>query len=261
MSYGNYVLRNNKNAISTDFYFLETLKYIYPYLESTMFDPKKFTVAKATPIPLYLLLDTSASMEGDNINELNAAVRRMLAAFEKEQQRETRIDVTLISFGHNGVQLEMQTVPAAEALAKYRDLPADGMTPMGGALAMAKAMIEDKDVTPSNACRPTIVLVSDGDPNDAWQDRMEEFIGTGRSAKCDRMAMAIGGKANMAPLERFLQGTEYEVFDADDAAEIHTFFRRVTMSLSIRSKASNRNIVPVLPAQSDMAADDTSGFY
>jgi uncharacterized protein YegL len=227
-----------------------------------MFDPKKFTVAKAKPIPLYLLLDTSASMsEGNNIGELNSAVRIMLAAIEKDLQRETRIDVTLISFGHNGVQLEMQTVPASEALANYRDLPADGMTPMGGALAMAKAMIEDKDVTPSNACRPTVVLVSDGDPNDTWEDRMEEFIGTGRSAKCDRMAMAIGKKANRVPLERFLQGTEHEVFDANDAARIHTFFRRVTMSLSIRAKARNPNDVPVIPAEPDAPTDDTPQFF
>lgn len=226
-----------------------------------MFDPKKFTVAKAKPIPLYLLLDTSASMEGDNIKELNAAVRTMLAAFEKEQQRETRIDVTLISFGHNGVQLEMQTVPASEALANYRDLPADGMTPLGGALAMAKAMIEDKDVTPSNAYRPTVVLVSDGEPNGDWQGRMEEFIGTGRSAKCDRMAMAIGKGASLPPLEQFLQGTEHDVFDAAKAAEIHTFFQRVTMSLSIRSRARNPNDVPVIPAQPDEPGDDTPDFY
>lgn len=227
-----------------------------------MFDPKKFTVAKAKPIPLYLLLDTSGSMgDGQKIQELNAAVRTMLAAFEKEQQRETRIDVTLISFGHNGVQLEMQAVPASEACATYRDLPADGMTPMGGALAMAKAMIEDKDVTPSNACRPTVVLVSDGEPNDAWQEHMEEFIGTGRSAKCDRMAMAIGKGASLAPLEQFLQGTEHDVFDATKAGEIHTFFQRVTMSLSIRSKASNPNVVPTIPAQQATAADDAAEFY
>lgn len=227
-----------------------------------MFDPKKFTVAKAQPLPLYLLLDTSASMEEESkIGALNAAVRTMLAKFEQEQQRETRIDVTLISFGHNGVQLEMQAVPAAEAHATYRDMPADGMTPMGGALAMAKAMIEDKDVTPSNACRPTIVLVSDGDPNDAWEDHMDDFIGSGRSAKCDRMAMAIGEKANRAPLERFLQGTEHEVFDADKAAEIHTFFKRVTMSMSIRSRARNPNDLPVLPEQVDTPDDATPQFF
>lgn len=227
-----------------------------------MFDPKKFTVAKARPIPLYLLLDTSSSMnENNNIRELNAAVRTMLAAFEREQQRETRIDVTLISFGHNGVQLEMQTVPASEAHVAYRDLPADGMTPMGGALAMAKAMIEDTTVTPSNAYRPTIVLVSDGAPNDAWEQHMEAFIGSGRSAKCDRMSMAIGKGASLAPLERFLQGTEHEVFDASKAAEIHTFFQRVTMSMSIRSKARNPNEVPNIPAQPATPADETPQFF
>lgn len=227
-----------------------------------MFDPKKFTVAKARPIPLYLLLDTSYSMnDEDNIGALNTAVRTMLAQFQQEQQRETRIDVTVISFGHQGVALEMQNVAAGDALSRYHDLPADGMTPMGGALAMAKAMLEDKDVTPSNAYRPTIVLISDGAPNDEWQQHMEEFIGAGRSSKCDRMAMAIGKGALHAPLEQFLQGTEHAVFDASHAAQIHTFFKRVTMSISVRSRAANPNEIPAPPPVAVPSGNDEPRFF
>jgi uncharacterized protein YegL len=65
---------------------------------------------------------------------------------------------------------------------------------------MAKAMIEDKDVVPSRAYRPTVVLVSDGGPNDAWEKPLNAFISDGRSAKCDRMAMAIGADADEAVL-------------------------------------------------------------
>ncbi|MCD2514717.1 VWA domain-containing protein [Massilia sp. G4R7] len=227
-----------------------------------MFDPSKFTVAKARPIPLYLLLDTSGSMSDQGkIDELNTAVRTMLAEFEKEQQRETRIDVSVISFGHNGVQLELRNVAAADARASYRDLPADGLTPMGGALRMAKAMIEDKDETPSNAYRPTIVLVSDGEPNDEWEEAMEAFIGSGRSSKCDRMAMAIGASAQRAPLELFLQGTENAVFDASHAAGIHAFFKQVTMSISVRSRAANPNALPPAPPPPELPDNGGSLFF
>jgi uncharacterized protein YegL len=78
-----------------------------------------------------------------------------------------------------------------------------GMTPLGTALQMAKAMIEDKDVVPSRAYRPTVVLVSDGGPNDAWEKPLNAFISDGRSAKCDRMAMAIGADADEAVLGKF----------------------------------------------------------
>jgi uncharacterized protein YegL len=69
---------------------------------------------------------------------------------------------------------------------------ARGNTPLGAALNITKKMIEDKEQIPSRAYRPTVVLVSDGDPNDAWQEPLQRFMTEGRSAKCYRMAMGIG---------------------------------------------------------------------
>lgn len=63
---------------------------------------------------------------------------------------------------------------------------------MGDAISIAKAMIEDKEQIPSRAYRPTVVLVSDGRPNDQWKGPLDVFMSEGRSAKCYRMAMGIG---------------------------------------------------------------------
>ncbi|MDB4542836.1 VWA domain-containing protein [bacterium] len=216
-----------------------------------MFDPSKFTTHSAKPLPVVLLLDVSYSMSGDKIDNLNKAVEDMLKAFVREEKLETEILVAVITFG-NEVNLHIPYKKASEI--KWQSLQPDGMTPMGTALEMAKAMIEDKNTTPSRAYRPTIVLVSDGQPNDEWEGPLEDFISNGRSSKCDRMAMAIGSDADVNILNRFLKGTEHELFKAHNAHQLHEFFQRVTMSVSMRTQSKNPNVVP---ANTDIDIEST----
>ncbi|MFV0416809.1 MAG: vWA domain-containing protein, partial [Chthoniobacterales bacterium] len=197
-----------------------------------MFDPKKFTVSTAKPLPVVLLLDVSSSMYGDKIDNLNKAVEDMLDTFAQEEKMETEILVSVITFG-NQVELHVPYTKASQV--QWQDLQANGMTPMGTAFEMAKAMIEDKETTPSRAYRPTIVLVSDGQPNDIWERSLEDFISKGRSSKCDRMAMAIGRDADEAVLKRFIEGTPNDLFYAENAGHLHEFFQRVTMSVTMRT--------------------------
>lgn len=206
-----------------------------------MFDPQKFTTTQAKPLPLILLLDVSYSMSGDKIDNLNRAVEDMLNSFAKEEKMETEILVSVITFGSE-VELHIPYTKASQV--SWKSLQANGMTFMGTALKMAKAMIEDKDTTPSRAYRPTIILVSDGQPNDSWEGPLDDFITDGRSSKCDRMAMAIGDDANTTVLKRFINGTLHDLFTAENAGKMHEFFQRVTMSITMRTQSKNPNMVP-----------------
>ena len=209
------------------------------------FDPSKYTVAKAKPLPVILLLDTSSSMnaggEQSKISELDSAVREMIKDFAHEEQLETEIQVSIITFGCNGVQLALPYTNASNI--EMKKLEAQGNTPMGTALRMAKDMIEDKETTPSRAYRPLVILCSDGAPNDEWEGPMDNFIKDGRSAKCDRMAMAIGSDAHEAVLKRFIDGTENPLFYAKDASSMHKLFKFVTMSVATRSHSQNPNVI------------------
>ena len=208
-----------------------------------MFDPKKFTTPTAKPLPVVLLLDVSYSMSGDKIDNLNKAVEDMLDTFAQEEKMETEILVSVITFGGQ-VDLHVPYTKASQV--KWHGLQVNGDTPMGTALKMAKAMIEDKETTPSRAYRPTIVLVSDGQPTDgsSWKQAMDDFISEGRSSKCDRMAMAIGRDADETVLKRFIEGTPHALFYAENAGQLHEFFQRVTMSVTMRTQSKNPNVVP-----------------
>ncbi|MDQ0375986.1 vWA domain-containing protein [Cellulomonas humilata] len=234
------------------------------------FDPSKFTVAKAKPLPVILLLDVSLSMSGGKIDSLNTAVAEMLASFQGSEGSETEIDVAVITFGGT---VELAQPLASARTIQWTGLSTSGNTPMGTALRMAKAMIEDKAVVPSRAYRPTVVLVSDGQPTDDWQQPLDDFVSNGRSSKCDRMALAIGGDANAEVLEKFIAGTDYPLFFAKDAAGLQKYFQFVTMSVTVRTKSQDANVIPGTAAvgieaptidsrvETPASTDDDQGYW
>ena len=111
---------------------------------------------------------------------------------------------------------------------------------MGTAFKMAKAMIDDKNIFKGRDYRPTIILVSDGEPTDDWRGPLNDFVSTGRSSKCDRMAVSIGGEGR-EPLDKFIEGCENPLFYAEDASKLVNEFRKITMSVTMRTKSVNKN--------------------
>lgn len=210
-------------------------------MSDIVFDPSKFTVSNPKPLPVILLLDVSGSMSGAKIHNLNEAVKDMLTTFRDTENGEIEIHVAIITFGS---QVKLQQALCSASGIKWNDLSASGGTPLGTTLQMAKAMIEDKNVVPSRAYRPTVVLVSDGRPGDSWEQPLRDFISSGRSAKCDRMAMAIGADADEGVLGKFVAGTNYPLYYAENAKQLRDFFKFVTMSVTVRTVSANPDVVP-----------------
>lgn len=120
--------------------------------------------------PVILLLDTSGSMSGQPIQELN----RGLAAFKedvlKDSQASLSVEVAMIKFGpivklvQDFVTIDQFTPPILEV---------NGGTPMGGAIEYALDFLENRKQTYKDNgilyYRPWVFLITDGDPNDSWQ--------------------------------------------------------------------------------------------
>ena len=204
------------------------------------FNPADFTVEEPKSIPVVLLLDTSNSMSGAPINMLNRSVEAMIAEFKKAETMETFIKLSIITFGsENGVDLHTPLTEVSKI--DFQPLSTHGATPMGAAFKMAKAMIEDKEVFKGRDYRPAIVLLSDGEPTDDWEQPLNDFVSNGRSAKCDRMAVAIGSSADENVLRKFISGCENPLFYAEDASRIIEAFKKITMSVTKRTKSVNKN--------------------
>lgn len=204
----------------------------------------EFVYQSARTLPVVLLLDTSGSMnENGRIGTLNSAVSEMIEKFKGLDSTNAQISVAVVTFGGEA-KVHTSLKPATEI--SLNAMTANGMTPLGAALNIAKGLIEDKEVITSRAYRPIVVLVSDGIPNDNWRGPLEQFKTEGRTAKCYRMAMGIGVGENSEEyrmLKSFINEEE-KVFCASEAGEIMSFFKYVTMSVATRSKSQNPNVVP-----------------
>ena len=208
------------------------------------FNPNNYKAPAAKKLPVILLLDVSGSMGGEKIDELYDSVVTMVDTFVDEQIKETIIDVSIITFG-NEVILHTPYTSVTDLQKKgINKFKASGNTPLGVALTMAKDMVEDKDTTPSKIyTTPSVVLVSDGMPNDSWERPLDKFIKDGRTSRCQRFAVAIGNDVDRKMLEKFT-GNPTLVFMAEGAKDIAGCFKKITMSISTRASSQNPNAIP-----------------
>jgi uncharacterized protein YegL len=218
---------------------------------------KQFQTQAARPLPVIVLADTSGSMSVDGkIQALNKALKDMISTFASESRLRAELQVAVITFGGNAdVHLPLT---AAHKIEHIADLPATGGTPMGEAFTLAANLIEDKELIPSRAYKPVVVLVSDGHPTDNFAEGMELLMNGERSAKVTRFAMGIGSDADLALLGDFANDLEAPVFKAENARDIHRFFKAVTMSVTARSQSTtpNQSVPLSLPPASTGTSED-----
>lgn len=85
---------------------------------------------------------------------------------------------------------------------------------------------------------PSVVLVSDGAPNDSWERPFDNFVfGTSsndRSVRAQRISVCIGHDVNIDVMKKFASGDDENklLFMVDDASHIANVFKKVTMSIS-----------------------------
>lgn len=121
-------------------------------------------------VPCVLLVDTSTSMHGPKLDELNQGLQIYREALLADTLASRRVEVAVVSFG--GRVQRLVEFCTAEQFDPPK-LQAMGGTPMGEAIATGLDMIEHrKDAYRENGIayyRPWVFLITDGEPNDHWK--------------------------------------------------------------------------------------------
>ncbi|TPD55925.1 MAG: VWA domain-containing protein [Thalassolituus maritimus] len=199
-----------------------------------------FVAKAAKPLPVIVLADVSGSMAQDGkIEALNDALKSMVSSFAEEGRLNAEIQLGLITFGMT-VRDHLPLTPAHKIDGIQR-LDANGPTPMGAAFDRVTQLLEDKEIIPSRAYRPVIILLSDGHPTDDMRGPFERLASSERASKATRLSLSIGSDANEAVLRDFSNDPEAPLFFAHDAKDIRNFFRAVTMSVCARSRSAKPN--------------------
>jgi len=217
--------------------------------EQNVSELKDFVVTTARPLPVILLADVSGSMATNGkIDALNDAILSMIESFAAEDSSRAEVHVSVIAFGKGGARLHQPLMPAGQI--KWDRVTAAGNTPMGAAFEMVVKMVDDHDQIPSRAYRPTVILVSDGQPTDEWREPLQRMLASERTAKASRFVLGIGDDADPAMLAEFLADPTARVYSAHEARQIKNFFRWVTMSVTQRTRSVNPNSVVVVDPMS-----------
>lgn len=137
--------------------------------EEQAFEGAEFVDNPEPRCPVVLLLDTSKSMSGKAIAELNAGLKLFHDELLEDELAAKRVEVAVVAFGPVRVETDFATPEFFTAPV----LGAEGETPLGAAVDKALEIIDERKETYRengiNYYRPWIFLITDGAPTDSWE--------------------------------------------------------------------------------------------
>jgi len=129
--------------------------------------------------PVVMVMDNSYSMRGKAIAELNTALADMRDRLRDDPELSSKVEICLITFGHNGVTAWRGDAPAPPGKSPFVPasrfevprLQAGGVTPMAEALELGMRLIaeEKRELRERKLShyRPVMWCVTDGEPTDS----------------------------------------------------------------------------------------------
>ena len=208
-------------------------------------------------LPVYLMLDVSESMAGDNLERLEEAIGTIVANLRTNPSALESVHLCVVAFA--GV---VRTLSGLEELATFRapPLPIGSGTALGAALHHVMDAIDRDVVRPSAAHKgdwaPIVYLFTDGKPTDALESaraRWHRSYG-GHAAL---IAVAIGQYADQAALRTL---TEHVlVFDDRAPGGFEVFVRWVTESMTVQSQCLGGGVSLAKPDARIVAEAGTPG--
>lgn len=181
-------------------------------MDSNFLDLAEFADNPEPRCPVVLVLDTSGSMKGTAIQELNEALRLFAEALKSDRLAALRVEVAMVTFGGKARAIDVRGLdvsPGTEVVIfnpqglavrpEAHEIPfdasqafvtvdrfdppmlsADGGTPMGEAIQRALALLrERKEIYKRYGLdyfRPWIFVISDGKPTDRGWEQVAEQV-------------------------------------------------------------------------------------
>lgn len=154
--------------------------------------------------PVALVLDTSGSMDGAPIQQLNEGIQLFLNEVKRDDLAKWSVELAVYTAG--GTVNRIQSFAGVEDIAELPKLNANGLTPLGEATRMALDDLEarKKDYRNNGVpyYQPWLLLISDGEPTDRWEDAAQRAADLSSQRKLVSLPVGVQG-ADLSILSRF----------------------------------------------------------
>lgn len=192
-----------------------------------------------------LVLDTSGSMSGAPIHELNQGLQAFVEAVQEDEMSAYSVEVGVITAG--GTVREELSFTTANTIREVSPLVADGITPLGAAVELALRRLEERKATYKRAgvayYQPWLVIISDGEPTDSWQAVAQQTSALSQQRKLVVMPVGVS-QANMAILGQFSSRPAKHLA----GLKFREFFEWLSASMSRVSASNSTSSAVALPA-------------
>ena len=157
--------------------------------------------------PVILMLDTSGSMSGEPLRELQSGLNQFLKETSDDETASMSVELEIITFGGNA-DIAASFAPVCDIADMPPMLDANGSTPLGEALKLAdselkarRRLYKQKGIA---SYKPWIILMTDGCPNDDYESAAASMKRQGEEGKLQYIAIGIGEDADFDTLRDIL---------------------------------------------------------
>lgn len=205
-------------------------------------------------LPVYLLIDTSGSMNGEPIESVKVGLEAMVSSLRQDPFALESVNISIITFDRE-VKVLLPLTPIEELQLPDITTPDSGPTFTGAALELLCKQV-DKEVSLSTPEKkgdwmPLLFLMTDGKPSDILlYNQMVSEVKKRHFASI--IACAAGMHAKVEPLK--LIANQVVSLDTVDSSTFKQFFKWVSDSIGIGNRsigASKELILPPPPEETN----------
>lgn len=186
---------------------------------------------------VFFLVDTSGSMKGERIGQVNTAVQEALPEIRNLGGADADIYFAPLVFGASVDWVYQKPEPVATA--QWTRLSADGMTPLGEAFEKLNLKLSRTEflASPSGSYAPVIFLLTDGYPNDDWKTALNKLKNNSWFKKSLRIGVGIGNDSDMNMIKSFVNDPELGILlsNGQDLGKMVKFILVTSSEIGSRS--------------------------
>lgn len=200
------------------------------------YDGKNIEEVAARTMALFYLFDTSGSMYGTKIGQVNNAMKDIPKIIKEvaDGAANANIVVAAASFSNYVEWITEKPQTPEEFMNEWHDMEAEGLTSLGKMLESLNEKMSRKEFlgdNPMGYLAPGVIILSDGGPTDDWETPLKELRKNNWFKNAIKVAFAVGDDADIDVLGEVC-GSREAVVSIDDPEKIRQYIKFVTATVS-----------------------------